>query len=558
MKTRKHCIEGEPQVKYRFADIHCHPHMRSFNWLHKPWAPEKSKKYNPWWVVLPKFKSASKGKRASAYSQCDMAQIINGNLKLAIVSLYPLEKGWVTGRKTPIKMRPVDLQKILGDNDFNEAVSDFLSGLVKPVFNWLGRSKQDKIALRDFMQSLFMKLPIRKINFFQSDKYDYFTELQAEREYLLRMNGVESRTEIYIPPVKKMFFNKNRIRKKCPLELDAKGTYEFAKNGRHAEELIKEGKTAFVMSIEGTNVFNADQPIEKVMERIAEVKAWEQPLFFVTFSHHFNNYLAGHAHSLPDVANNLIDQDESKNEGFTENGMKVLRYLLAIDDTNNKRKDAGRRVLIDVKHLSVRARKEYYNEVIEPCLKKGDVIPVIASHVAYSGITTLDKLIENLDHEVDGAMADRFGSKFNSWNINVCDEDILTCFKTGGLIGINLDQRILGISKEDQDDESKHIQYVWQNMRALMMVVLESEASDLPDKKLVTNLVCLGTDFDGYIDPANRYATVNDFGDLRDDLVKIISKDEEKDKLLQGLTPDELAEKICFTNAMDFVIKNFK
>ena len=155
-------------------------------------------------------------------------------------------------------------------------------------------------------------------------------------------------------------------------------------------------------------------------------------------------------------------------------------------------------------------------------------------------------------------MAERFGHKFNSWNINVCDEDIHMCFKTGGLIGINLDQRILGISKADQDDQSKHMHYVWQNMRAIMLVALEAKGSDFPDKKQVTSLVCLGTDFDGYIDPADKYATVNDFGKLREDLVEAIGKDKEKDKILNGLTPDELAEKICFTNAMDFVLKNFR
>ena len=123
MKPRKFCDQQEPQTKYRFADIHCHPHMRSFNWLHKPWNPKKGEKYNPWWIILPKFKASAQGKRAAAYSQCDMAQVINGNLKLAIISLYPMEKGWVTGRKTPLKGRPVDLQKKLGNTQFNEVVS---------------------------------------------------------------------------------------------------------------------------------------------------------------------------------------------------------------------------------------------------------------------------------------------------------------------------------------------------------------------------------------------------------------------------------------------------
>jgi microsomal dipeptidase-like Zn-dependent dipeptidase len=558
MKTRKFCQEEMPDPNLRFADIHCHPHMRSFNWLHKPWKPAKSEKYHPWWIILPKFKAADKGKRAAAYSQCDLAQVTNGNLKLAIVSLYPMEKGWVTGRKKPLQGRPVDLQKSLGNNAFNEIVSNGLSAVAKPLFKLMGKDKGGDPALRDFIQAIFMKLPLRKINFYQSDKYDYFKELKIEREYLLKRNGVESNSEIFVPTVKKLVFNRNRIKKKCPVELDATGTYVFAKNGEHAKEIIDSGKTAFIMSIEGANVFNSHEPVEEVKKKIMEVKGWDESLFFITFTHHFYNYLAGHAHSIPDVGTNLIDQDEGCNEGFTEAGREIIRLLLSIDKNNKKDESLGRRVLIDVKHLSVVARREFYDEIVKPCLKKGDVIPVIASHVAYSGVEKIQTMVDNLDKEVDGAQAERFGHKFNCWNINVCDEDILMIFKTGGLIGINLDQRVLGIAKEDQEDESKHILYVWQHIKSIMKAVLESKEKGLPPAEKVTDLVCLGTDFDGYIDPANKYATVIDFTILRKDLIETIKNDPEKDKLLFGLSPDEFAEKICFSNAMDFVLKNFK
>ncbi len=559
MKTRKFCEEQAPQTTYRFADIHCHPHMRSFNWLHKPWKPEKTKKYNPWWIILPKFKSSAKGMRASAYSQCDMAQVVNGNLKLAIVSLYPMEKGWVTGRKSPLKGRPVDLHKVLGNNAFNEAVSNSLSFVAKGLFGFMGEDKGGGPALRDFIQAIYMKLPLRKINFYQSGKYDYFKELKVERQYLLSANNKEMRTEIFIPFAKRIVFNKKKIRRKCPMELDAKGTYQFARNGTHAREIIERGDTAFVMSIEGANVFNSHESFEEIRKKIMEVKSWDEPLFFVTFTHHFYNYLAGHAHSIPDIGNNLIDQDEGKNEGFTEKGWKVIRLLLSLDENNNPDKSLGRRVLIDVKHLSVVARKEYYEKIVIPCYEKGDLIPVIASHVAYSGVEKLQTLIDNLDKEKDKVTANRFGHDFNCWNINICDEDVVMIFKTGGLIGINLDQRVLGINdKGAQEDESKHIGYVWQNMKAVMNAALISREKGLPPKEKIADLVCLGTDFDGYIDPANKYATVNDFGKLRSDLVEAIGKDPDRDKFLFGMTPDQLAEKICFTNARDFVLNNFK
>ena len=546
-----------PDPSFRFSDIHCHPHMRSFNWLYKPWRPSKSEKYHPWWIILPKFKSSDKGIRAAAYSQCDLVQVTNGHLKLAIVSLYPLEKGWVTGRKTNIAGNPVDLKKILGDNDFNAWVSNGLGGALKAVYRWLGEDKGGDPAVRDFLQSIYMKLPFRKINFFQSDGYDYFKELKNEHAYLRKRSGIKSRSEIYIPPVKKLWFNKNKIRKKCPVELDAEGTYVIARNGKEVLDTIDAGKTAFVLSIEGANVFNSQLPVRKILKNIAEVKRWNEPLFFITFTHHFYNYLAGHAHSIPDIGTKLIDQEEGMNTGFTEKGWKVVRYLLSLEENNEKNEAFGRRIFIDVKHLSVVARKEYYEQIINPCFQKGDVIPVIASHVAYSGREKLQELIDNIPNEKDGFMAERFGHRFNAWNINVCDEDVITIFKTGGLIGINLDQRVLGIPKEDRENREKHIHYVWQNMRAIMLAVIEAKDDDLPDKNRVTGLLSLGTDFDGYVDPVDKYATDTDFATLRKDLEKAIDNDPEKDKLLFGFTPAQLAEKICFSNALDFVVKNF-
>src|SRR5210317_20452 len=96
----------------RYADLHCHPHMRSFNWLHNHRKPETKSKYNPWWIILPKKKSENKGVRAAAYTQCDMAKITNGNLKLGFLSLYPLEKGWVIGREDSTQVVAKNLKKI--------------------------------------------------------------------------------------------------------------------------------------------------------------------------------------------------------------------------------------------------------------------------------------------------------------------------------------------------------------------------------------------------------------------------------------------------------------
>ena len=539
----------------KFADLHCHPHMRSYNWLHKRRKPEKESRYNPWWLILPKEKPEKKGKRAAAYTQCDMAKIMNGNLKLAFVSLYPLEKGWVTGRKDSRKIVARNLKKYLGDNVLNEVVSSILNRFLR----YIGNDEGGGLAVRDFIQAVYMKIPLRRVNFVQSRHYDYFSELREEREFLLKQNTKPNQTKLYIPFPKNLFLRKKRILEKRAIELKAEGTYEIAQNGAGVNHLVQSNKTAFVLTIEGTNVFNSHEEYDKIEQKLSEIKSWESsPVFFITFTHHFYNYLAGHAHSIPDAGNLLLDQSEGMNTGITDKGKKVLQYLLAIDDEGNYNPAKfGRRILIDVKHLSAKARKEYYAEFVLPSLKTQHPIPVIASHVAYSGVETLDDHIKRMPKEKNGDYSERYGHKFNSWNINICDEDVQTIYKTGGVIGINLDQRVLGVAKEDAKRNETHANYVWQNIKSMMKAVTLSSDPEIKSKKEIVNTFCLGTDFDGFIDPVNEYPTVLDFGKLAKDLIAVIEIDREKDELLFGIEAEDFIRKVCFDNAFDFVKKHF-
>lgn len=532
-------------MKPKFADLHCHPHMRSFNWLHDPGRNESQSRYNPWWIILPNFKKTEEGGRAASYSQNDMAKIVNGNVRLSFASLYPLEKGWVKGKSRSIGEWLIDYQKYKW--------KALLAGLIS-------NEKKEIFAIRDLFESIYMKLPIKKINFFQSDSYNYFSELTSEKDYLARRSNVFSETELYIPLQKRLFVNRDRVTHEHSDDLRASGTYVIARSGKDVERIIKEEKYAFVLTIEGTNVFNSDRDIETIKQNVMEMKSWGEPVFFVTFSHHFYNYLCGHAHSIPSEAGGIIDQVQGMNSGFTPNGKEIARLLLSVDENLEFAPSKfGRRILIDVKHMSAVARKEYYSEFIKPLMARGDVIPVIASHVAYSGRTTLDDQIRDMDNETDTFTFERFGNRFNAWNINLCDEDIMTVFKTGGLIGLNFDQRVLGIPFPDKDNNERHIHYFWQNYKAMMKVIIESSIIADEEKEKVIRIFSLGTDFDGYIDPMNKYSTDLDLEQFRSDLIQTIENDPEKEKFLFGkFTVEQLADRLCFENAYEFVVKNFR
>jgi hypothetical protein len=96
-----------------------------------------------------------------------------------------------------------------------------------------------------------------------------------------------------------LFVNRDRVTHDHEDDLKASGTYVIARSGKEAEKIISEEKHAFVLTIEGTNVFNSDRDIATIRLNVMEVKSWSEPVFFVTFSHHFCNYLCGHAHSIP-------------------------------------------------------------------------------------------------------------------------------------------------------------------------------------------------------------------------------------------------------------------
>jgi microsomal dipeptidase-like Zn-dependent dipeptidase len=539
----------------RFADLHCHPHMRSYNWLHRHGTPESNSLYNPWWVIFSDKRAQLRGKRAAAYSQCDMAKVINGNLRLAFLSLYPLEKGWVTGRDYKQTDNLNEVKEVLKKS----RLLSLLSMVVVKLLSFIGDDKKGRLAIRDFIQAVYMKIPLFRINFVQSSDYDYFHEMLEEKKFLDKGNNSGQRTtQLFIPINKKPFVRKKTVLKEGEKELVATGEYIIAKNSRHVREIIDNDKTAFVLTIEGANVFNTKDDILKIKEKIRDVKNWAEPVFFITLTHHFYNELAGHAHSIPDIGNLLLDQSDGFKDGFTKKGIEITRYLLSIDEGGNYKPDEfERRILIDVKHLNARSRKEYYDRFIKPSLTTPNPIPVIASHVAFSGKSSLDDLIYSMDHdeEKDNSVSVRNGHNFNNWNINLCDEDIIMICKSKGLIGINLDQRVLGVSKKDIKNTDTHGNYVWQNIRAMMKVVLDSPEID--QKEDIVDLFSLGTDSDGFIDPLNKYPTVLQFEELRKDLIELVEKDPEKIRLTGNLSAEDFVEKICFGNAKEFVLKNF-
>jgi hypothetical protein len=102
--------------------------------------------------------------------------------------------------------------------------------------------------------------------------------------------------------------------------------------------------------------------LQKVFENITQIKNHVNRPLFITLTHHFYNKICGHTRSFhtntrieKTIQNLLVDQNFGMNTGFTAEGIEIVNYLLEINNFSN----TDKRILIDVKHMSILSRRIY-------------------------------------------------------------------------------------------------------------------------------------------------------------------------------------------------------
>ena len=132
--------------------------------------------------------------------------------------------------------------------------------------------------------------------------------------------------------------------------------------------------------------------------------------------------------------------------GITDLGFKIIDKCLNNDKA---------RIYPDIKHMSLQSRLQYYDYI------KDKNIPIVASHMAVTGISynkmPVHKIVERTESYVVVEYVNPKGlmdTEFNPWSINMYDEDILEVIKSDGIIGVILDERVLGFRvKEEKSHE---------------------------------------------------------------------------------------------------------
>ncbi len=307
-----------------------------------------------------------------------------------------------------------------------------------------------------------------------------------------------------------------------------------------------------ILTIEGTHVFNTGLQMmgriadhAEVLANIDYVKNWDKRLFFIGLTHHFYNEIAGHAQSLHGIVRKNCDQSEGMNEGITELGWKVLGKLL--DNSN------GKRILIDLKHMSVKSRNEYYQFLENEF--PGETIPLVVSHGAVNGFRSYNQLVED----------DLFNyGKFQPDDINFYDDEILRIANSGGLLGIQFDERRVGsemVLKKSGPFLSRRKMLFYKSQMIWNQIQHMAEVLNRHDK-FAWGIQCIGTDNDGMVNPLNGFWTSEDMPLFDSYLEKhaynfLNSPESEGLKDYNRIKASDIVERFMRVNAFDFLKKNF-
>lgn len=330
--------------------------------------------------------------------------------------------------------------------------------------------------------------------------------------------------------------------------------YKIVSNFNEIEENQNpEVRTIFViLTIEGTHVFNAGLQMmgktadaNEILANIDKVKSWDHRIFFTGLTHHFYNEMVGHAQSLSGIVRKMIDQSEGMNTGFNELGWTVLKKLL--DNTD------GKRILPDLKHMSVKSRNEYYRFLENE--HQGEIIPLIVSHGAVNGFRSPTEKVED----------DLFNyGKFQPTDINFFDNEIVNIAQSGGLFGIQFDERRLASEMELKKTgpslaRRKMLFYksklVWNQIQHIAEVLNKHDL-------YAWGIQCVGSDYDGMINPLNGFWGAEEMPIFDSYLEKhaynfLASSQSDSLKDFNKIKASDIVERFMRANARDFLRKNF-
>lgn len=497
-----------------FVDIHCHPSIKAYARTFRNTPGQQSSRPKDdtslWHRDAPSLFDKVKNLIASLtnFIQSDATSLIKGRVCVVCLSFYPQEKGFFV----------------------NKVGTGVLSDALTKLATEFGQQRIDYIQ----------QMP------------SYWDDLKMEMNFVKQQENTK-------------------------VTIDGKQvTYQVARSYNDIEiadrlGALGETKILFIPTIEGGHVFDQvmdyhepsnqypggvpDDKLKITLQRVMDLRQGKDGLLrpaFITFAHHFWNGLCGQARSLGGLVKCIINQENGLTEGFKESGYQVARALLR--DEKDEHGNAIPPIVIDIKHMSRKSRLDYFAFLENEFPNRN--IPIIVSH---GGVTGLSK-----EGGVKATPAALEGLYMED-DINLYDDEILQVAKSGGLFGIQLDERRIG-SKQALKNARGNIRrrdilfawskLVWNQVRHI------AELLDM-NGQYAWGIQALGTDFDGIIDPINGYWTSKDLDDLDDYLLKhvfdYLKGIKQPCPLTQpvnkSVSAEEVVERVMTSNALNVLSK---
>lgn len=353
-----------------------------------------------------------------------------------------------------------------------------------------------------------------------------------------------------------------------------------------------------VLIIEGPHAFFGARQRKTEAEIFAtfwnnfETFTTENRIFSLNISHLQDNEFCNHAFGIQIFKPRPFFPNGN---GISQHGFRLLQKM--------KEKN----ILLDIKHMSLFARKQLYDYRVGE-----DQWPIVCTHAGLTGIKHEDRgrYIIETGNEGDHLRVRHYkpagyllGTSFNASTINLYDEDVREIVFSGGVIGLSLDQRILGTPEEwmmsidnmgDVYEEEvfspAEKSYFMNAVRSTprdsdiikVMDITNEDKQDWPrfharhflnqvfhlfkiadqyffNKAVMAERICIGSDFDGMINPVDCCQNVTQLEKFKNYLVNNF-KEWEKDftevtgiKVSSFITPKKLMDSIFYNNGVAFL-----
>ena len=357
-----------------------------------------------------------------------------------------------------------------------------------------------------------------------------------------------------------------------------------------------------VIIVEGLHCFFDDPDAPDAKERWTanfEKFTSENAVMAINLCHMQQNPFCNHAHGI-----------QLFNPGyFFPTRRSITKWGIEVIDSMISKK-----ILIDIKHMSLLARIDYYQKLRDPNDSNSFSYPIICTHAGTTGLRVSERAKFLLQPPNDqGSVYEVVWMKpksrhdeetyHNCSSINLYDEDIENIFLSGGIVGFSFDKRILGFADENvipgltvphdveyisheesdfflgpnpttlplwTDDEAVwkaedmdnldpalfedvHRRFLINNIIHVLWVANRNKAIDL---KKAAKQICIGTDFDGLINAIDCCKQCTGLDKLKSDMQQGVESLLKKEGL--ALKAADLLDDIFYNNGKNFMLKRLK